>query len=243
MTGLNIPTTRAFLVLLLLFPSQLFGQHLESDEKREVRGRKAWLVATVIPDDLENPVTIMVGKDLTKVTLSKRSVGDPVKVPKDGLIRMVREITDPEDPSKTVFRTLAEARVPESVNQALVIFVPVKETESGVLFGTKVQDLAKFTGGETLYMNLSPRNIKVILGNDVIGLRSGDLKIHEVTGLEKAVNKAISYHQFDPVKKKWKLLSASTIVLRPTRREICIFSWDPRFDRIDYHGVTFPVEK
>lgn len=37
------------------------------------------------------------------------------------------------------------------------------------------------------------------------------------------------------------LLRASPVVLLPTRREICIFSWDPRFGRIDYHGLTFPV--
>jgi hypothetical protein len=28
----------------------------------------------------------------------------------------------------------------------------------------------------------------------------------------------------------------------PTRREIRLFSADPNFGRIDYHGITFPVE-
>ena len=39
------------------------------------------------------------------------------------------------------------------------------------------------------------------------------------------------------------MISASTIVLYPKRREICIFSWDTRFNRIAYHGLTFPVEE
>jgi hypothetical protein len=37
------------------------------------------------------------------------------------------------------------------------------------------------------------------------------------------------------------MLSASTIVLQSTRREICIFSWDVSLERVDYHGITFPV--
>jgi hypothetical protein len=36
-------------------------------------------------------------------------------------------------------------------------------------------------------------------------------------------------------------LSASTVVLQSTRREICIFSWDAGLERVDYHGITFPV--
>jgi hypothetical protein len=52
---------------------------------------------------------------------------------------------------------------------------------------------------------------------------------------------AVSYSYFHPEKNEWKVLSASTIVLYPTRREICIFSWDPRFKRMDYHGITLPV--
>jgi hypothetical protein len=51
----------------------------------------------------------------------------------------------------------------------------------------------------------------------------------------------IRYSYFHPVIKVWKMLSASTVVLRSTRREIWIFSWDPRFKRVDYHGITFPV--
>jgi hypothetical protein len=29
--------------------------------------------------------------------------------------------------------------------------------------------------------------------------------------------------------------------MQPTRREICIFSWDPQYNRVDYHGITFAV--
>jgi hypothetical protein len=52
----------------------------------------------------------------------------------------------------------------------------------------------------------------------------------------------IRYRYFHPVENEWKMLSASTVGIMPTRREICIFSYDERFKRIDYHGITFPVE-
>ena len=51
----------------------------------------------------------------------------------------------------------------------------------------------------------------------------------------------IRYNYFHPVQQKWKMLSASTIVLYSTRRDICIFGWDPKYDRIEKHGITFPV--
>lgn len=216
------------------------AQETEEDD-REVRGRKAWIVATAIPDDLENPAKFMSGKDVVEVALSKRSVGKPVKISKDGVIRMVREIPDPEDPENVIYKTLARAVVPDGISNALIILIPLKENAEGLLYSAQVQNLAKFTGGDTLYMNFSPRNVMVRLGEDKIGLRSGESSIHDAGSLGKSVNRPVSYHHYDPEKKKWKLLSASTVVLRPTRREICIFSWDPRFERIDYHGITFPV--
>lgn len=240
---LRIPNY-VILCLLVIFQGSF---HLSAQDQgggeREVRGRKAWIVATAIPDGLENPAKFMTGKDVVEVTLSKRSVGNPVKVPEDGVIRMVREIPDPEEPEKTVYMTLAKAVVPQGVSRALVILVPVKPNERGLLYSAKIRDLAKFTGGDTLYMNFSPRNVVIRLGEEKIGLRSGESRIHDAGSLAKSVNRPVSYHHYDEEKKKWKLLSASTVVLRPTRREICIFSWDPRFERIDYHGVTFPVSR
>ena len=38
------------------------------------------------------------------------------------------------------------------------------------------------------------------------------------------------------------MLSASTIVLRPTRREICIFNNGSRLGNIKKHGILFPVQ-
>ena len=237
-----IAPLRRFILFLLLGACPLLAQDAENGEAKKTRGRMAWIVSVAIPDEIDNPAKFMTGKDITEVILSKRSVGVPVKIPKDGLIRMVRETPDPKDATKQIYENLAEARIPESVNKALVILIPIKkEAGSTLLFASKVQDLAAFRGGETLYMNLSPRRIMVELGEEKIPLRKGETRITQAPRLNKAVNKAVKYSFHDPVKDKWKLLGASTVVVRPMRREICIFSWDSRYERLDYHGITFPV--
>ena len=79
------------------------------------------------------------------------------------------------------------------------------------------------------------------MGETKLGLEPGKSRIYEAPRLDKVENTPIAYHYFDPNDDDWVLLSASTVVLRPTRREICVFSWDPRYRRIDYHGITVPV--
>jgi len=228
------------LLASLLAASPLFAQDAD-DEPRQPRGRIAWFAATGIPDDLENPVDVMLGKEIVPVTLSKRMSSDPVKIPEDGIIRLVREVANPEDPKKPLFLILAQARIPDTMSKALIILIPQPKEGSPQVFHAKVQDLARFKGGDTLYLNLTKMNVAVQLGDRKIGLKPGDANIYQAPALAKATNTPVSYHYFHPEQEKWKLLSASTIVLHPTRREICIFSWDTRFERVNYHGITFPV--
>ncbi|NNC89628.1 MAG: hypothetical protein HKN82_14330 [Akkermansiaceae bacterium] len=220
----------------------LAGQEAEGEEPRKPRGRLAWFVATAIPDGLENPVSVMTGQNLTEVTLSRRSASEPVKIPADGIIRIVRKVENPEDPEKPAYRTLAQALVPEGMSKVLLILVPAPKSDSGPIYQTRVQDLAKFTGGDYLYINLTTVNVAVQLGETRIGLKPGNVRIYDAPALSGPTNVPVSYHYYHPEEKEWKMLSASTIVLRATRREICIFSWDPRFKRVNYHGITFPVE-
>lgn len=205
-------------------------------------GRLAWVTAVAYPDDLANPAKIMTGKDITEVTISKRSVGDPVRIGPDGVVRMIREIANEKDPGKPVIETLAQAAIPATVGKALVILVPtVPKQGSTLLFNTHVQDLAGFQGGETLYLNLSPKNMVVELGEQKTPLRKGAVVVAKAERGNKPVNKRIIYRAYNPLNQTWDLVSASTIVVHPTRREICIFSWDPRYEQLDYHGITFPV--
>lgn len=229
-------------LLIVLFSAlPLCAQEGDDGEPRKARGRVAWFVATTIPEDLENPVDVMIGKEITQVPLSKRSVSEPVKIPASGIIKMVREVPNPEDPGRPIYLTLAQARIPEGMPKALIVLMPAKKSESGLVYHTKVQDLAKFKGGDNLYLNFSPMNVAVQLGETKLGIKPGDFKIYHAPRLTKSTNVPVKYLYFHPKQEKWKMISASTIVLRSTRREICIFSWDPRYERINYHGVTFPV--
>jgi len=49
-------------------------------------------------------------------------------------------------------------------------------------------------------------------------------------------------HYYLAAEKKWKMITSTTVVVQPTRREICVFSWDAKRKRIDYQGATFPIE-
>ncbi len=234
-------TVLLHLCLGLCTVSPLSAQKPATSEPREAKGRVAWLIYTSMPEGLENPVSVMTGKDIIQLTLSKRSPSEPVKIPADGIIRIVRKVANPQDPAKPNFLTLAQATVPEGVGKALIILAPVAKSDSGLVFQAKVQDLASFNGGDYLYLNLTTLNIAVEMGTNKIGLKPGETKIYDAPELTESTNVPIRYSFFHPTEQQWKVLSASTVVLRSTRREICIFSWDAQFGRVDYHGITFPV--
>lgn len=168
---------------------------------------------------------------------------ESVKIPADGIIRIIRPIPQPKDPAKPPYEILAEARIQETTMEALIILAPALRKEAGALpvFNTKVQDLAKFKGGDYMYMNLTNLKVAVELGEKKIGINPGDVVIHDSGALGKSVNTPVAYYFFSPTAEEWRMISASTVVMQPTRREICVFSWDPNYNRIDYHGITFPV--
>ncbi len=217
--------------------------HAQTAENKpsSAKGRVAWLVATSMPEGLENPITVMSGNDLMEVTLSKRSPSEPVRIPQDGILKVVRRQEVPAGSDRPPYLTFAKATVPQGVSKALVILIPAAERRGDLLFNTKVQDLAKFKGGDWLFLNLTNVEIGVDMGKTNLAIRPGQTRIYEAPALAAATNIPIRYRYLHPVKEDWQLLSASTVVLRGTRREICIFSVDPRYQRINYHGITFPV--
>ena len=214
----------------------------EKEDPRKPTGRTAWFMYTALPVGVENPVKVMTGKDIIEVTLSKRSVSQPVRIPADGILRVVREEPGPKDASKVVYRVLAQALVAEGVDKVLVILMPLAKPQGDLVFQTKVQDLAGFKGGDWLFVNLTNADIGIQLGKRRLTIKPAGLHIHNTPGLSEPTSTPISYHYRIAGKNEWELISASTIALMPTRREICLFSADPSYGRIDYHGITFPVE-
>jgi hypothetical protein len=123
----------------------------------------------------------------------------------------------------------------------LVILSPVTKPEGEVLFQAKVQDLANFKGGDRLYINLSDSNIRVRLGKTLIAVEPKHASIFKAPPMAKASNMPVMYEFYHPERKEWRILGASTVVLRPTRREICVFNNGPRIGNIEKHKILFPV--
>jgi hypothetical protein len=221
--------------------STLFAQDAGTAATRQAKGRVAWFVYTSMPEGLENPVSVMSGKDISKVTLSKRSCSEPVRIPEDGIIRIVRTVENPKEAGKPGYLTLAQATIPEAVSKALIILIPASVNPNGLLFQTKVQDLAAFKGGDWLYLNMTNLKVRVDMGKTSLEVKPGGISIFDAPAISEPISMPIRYSYYHQEKQKWKMLSASTIALYQTRREICIFSWDSKYERVDYHGITFPV--
>jgi len=221
----------------------LAGQADSGDAKPRKSGRLVWFACTSIPDGLENPVKVMNGEKLSEVELPRYMTSDPVKIPKDGIIRIVREEQAAEDPTKINYLVLAQAKIPENVREALIILMPLPEPKGDLLFSAKVQNLADFKGGDRLYINLSNTPIRVTLGDTDVIVAPKKANIYEAPNLAKPANVPIMYRFYHPEQKKWKIMSASTVVLRPTRREINIFNEGSRLGNIKKHKILFPVKR
>jgi hypothetical protein len=240
---------RVFIMKNLLFclclsvfaTSPLLAQEQGGAEPRQAKGRLAWFVYTSVPEGLENPVSVLSGKNITQVVLSKLSPSDPVKIPADGILRIVRKIENPADPDKPKYLTLAQATVPETVTNAMVILMPVAKNPNGLLFRAKVQDLAALKGGDSMFLNMTNLKIGIELGTSKMVVEPGEAKTHNPLGGSKSVSLPIRLSYFNPNLKEWAMITASTVALYSTRRELCIFNWDTRFNRVDYESITFPV--
>jgi hypothetical protein len=229
------------LTLGCLLVSPALAQEPAQPEKKPARGRAAYFVYTSMPEGLENPVSVLSGNELSQIVLSKLSPSDPVKIPADGIIRIVRKIPNQEDPKKPAYLTLAQATVPESVSDAMVILMPIAKNPNGLLFQAKVQDLAALKGGDTMFLNMTTLKIGIELGGAKIGVGPGQVNIHNPLGTAKTVSLPIKFSYYDAAKEEWRLITASTVALYSTRRELCIFNWDSRFGRVDYESITFPL--
>lgn len=218
-------------------------EEVQGEPPKKITGRKAWFLCTAIPDDLKNPVSVMVEEQIQQVTLSIRNMSDPFPVRGEGLVKIVKEIPNPEKADSTTYQILSQSKVPDHIQNALIILVPApKNNNQKLVFMSKVIDLNDFKGGDYLYLNLSPAEVGITLGEHRSVLKPGELKIQENRDISKATNKMISMHYHSAKEDKWKMIVASTVVVQPSRREICIFHWDEKSGRMDYRGATFPVE-
>lgn len=203
--------------------------------QREARGRVAYVIYTGHSEIFQNPIITRSGNQNKIIQLSKRTASPPVKVRADNIVQFVTET--PENP-KMPFTPYAVAKIPEGTQKALIILTPIREPKNGILFSAKVQDLGQFKNGDWLFINKTPRIIAVNMGKTKLQIQPLKTAQFNAGVLDKPKNLVTSYGYYHPTKKKWKLLSASTVVVRPTRREICVFSWNAKSQKVDYHGIT-----
>jgi hypothetical protein len=227
----------SFLLSALL---PLAGQEDPGTAPKREAGRVAWFVYTSMPEGVANPVMVLVGGKITEVKLDAYMASDPVKIPEDGIISIVRDMPAAAS-GKTKYAILAQARIAEKVQKALIILSPLAKPEGDLLFQTKVQDLASFKGGDRLFINLSDTNIGVKIGDTAVAVPAKQANIYSSPKLSEPANMPIIYNYYHPEQQKWKLLTASTVVIMPTRREICIFNNGSRLGKIDKHSILFPV--
>lgn len=236
-----LPLIRFFILMSLALSPLAFAQDtdgpLSADKK--AAGRRTWIVATSLPEGVESPVTVLAGGKLSEVRLSKRSVGTAIEVPKDGLVQVVKPVVSAE--GETTYESIASMTIPDGVKDSLGILAPVPGLTPPLLFRSKIIDLDKFRGGNALFVNLTQFEIGVVLGSKKQTVKAGQTGIIDVGGFDGAKSVAVSYHYKSPNEEEWNLISASTVPLRSTLREILIFSYNTELGQIGYHGMSFPV--
>lgn len=230
-----------FISLLLagfLGVSLLAHGQTKSAAPQPPKGRQAWIMATSLPPDVQSPLKILIGKDLTEVEIMKRSLGLPVAVPEDGLMYVVNPITDSQ--GKPAYERLVSIGIPDGVTRSLVILFPDPKLPAPLRFRAQVIDLNKFRGGDALFVNLTGYEVGVTLGEKKTSLKPGRTDIIATGDFEGRRNATVSYHYRAAGEKAWNLISSSTTMLLSDRREILIFSYDKQMEQIDYHGISFP---
>jgi|GEM_PF-2500861 hypothetical protein len=237
------PVIRFFILIGMALSPVVFAQGSDesSSADKKKTGRRTWIVATSLPEGVKSPVTILAGGELSEVRLSKRSVGTSIKVPKDGLIQVVNPTVSAD--GETTYEILASLTIPDGVKDSLGILVPVPKLTPPLLFKSKIIDLDKFRGGSALFVNLTNLEIGVILGSKKKTIKTGRVEIIDGGDFSGSKSLAVSYHYRSPKEDKWNLISASTVPLRSSLREILIFSYNAELDQIGYHGMSFHVNK
>lgn len=234
-------STRLFrLVIVLFIPltalSYAQGNDGADKPRKEVRGKSAYIIYTAGGKFFDKPVMVKSGKKVTEIQLSKRYASDKISVNKEGIVDFVTpNPNDEENP----YTSYARAVVPETVKNAIIILSPVKKANSTQLFAAKVVDLSSFKKGDWLFVNQTPTGVGIQLGELKQAINPGESYLFDAKQFKKPTNLTVAYNYLHPTKKKWQLLSASTTVIRPTRREICIFSWNTKTQKVNYHGITF----
>jgi hypothetical protein len=200
---------------------------------------------TTIPKDIENPLKILSAEKVNEVKIHMRSMGKPVKVDKEGIVRAVKVIVDEE--GEETYQNLSYSKIPESVREALIILVPEAKNAEGLRFKSEVIDLSKFKKGGCLYVNLVPTKIRVTLGDFKTVVKPGEMEFINALSNKDQAAKVVDFHYENPKddkdvkddKEEWKPMISGKMALYKSRREICIFYYSEQIKNVDFRGIPF----
>lgn len=218
------------------------GPTPEKPEKPAVAGRRAWVVATTMPEDVANPLLVIAGDKVHKVSMFLRSIGQVIPLDKSGIVRAVKEVK--LEDGEVTYENLSFSKIPEGVNEALIVLVPNVEGEGKLRFRSKVIDLGKFKKGGCLYVNLVSTKIGVQLGDLKKVIASGEMEfINPLVNKDKAVMYVGFFYEIPKDDKndkgEWKLMTSGKMAIYKSRREICIFFYNKQIDNVDFRGIPF----
>jgi hypothetical protein len=227
--------------LLLLVSIQWVCAQEATDGKRETAGRKAWIFATTMPDDVDNPLKVLAGEKLQEVRIYSRSMGQPVELDETGMVRAVKEV--PGEDGKMVYENLSQTQVPEGMREALIVLVPKKAGADGLRFKSKVIDLARFKRGGCLYVNLVSTKIGVTLGDLKTVIAPGKMEFINPLGNKDKAVKQVQFFYESPKgdKGEWKLMTSGKMAIYKSRREICVFFYNEQIENVDFRGIPFMI--
>lgn len=231
--------------LLVAALGLLFCLPAVAQEEQEVKGRSLRVACvTVAPESPESLWMAFKKKstvNLVEIPLSTRSPGQPVKLSPGNTRVILGQKTGNEE---TPIEAQAIVNVPAEVRRGIALLIP-NGKKQGLRYHAHVIDEADYKYGDVYLLNLTTNPFQVRIAGRKINLTKGKSYIYKPSNREKAVNAPVQiYCKFSNTGttiEKWRLVTASTWRLRPTRKEFCVFYWNTQMGRPAIKALTaFP---
>ena len=137
------------------------------------------------------------------------------------------------NPSKTEGSPVANAIIPRGMKEAFVMFFPAPETEDGPLYSTVVlnADTDSIPKGGALVMNISPEDLRVIIGEHRLLLKAGK------TAAVRRPTKRNDYNMASMIfmrmeSDEWKVQAETAVRFPGTQQQFFVAFPDPNRNRI-----------
>ncbi len=233
---------RIIIGVSLIFIVTTFKAVGQTRERLNKTTHTVWFACiTELKGGLSSPISIVSDKRKFQVELPNFQVSESVKL-KSGNFRITRSLPKTFELEEIKRLTLCKVKIPANMSRALVLLQPIVDSKGRSSYTAKVQRMSNFKGGDRLYVNLSDYEMKVSIGAKTVRVAPSRSAMYGAPDLHNESKSVPIMHElFHPKKKKWIKAFASTTVLRPKRRRICVFRNGRRMAKIKKHYLLFTV--